>query len=72
MFLGFDYNLVHYGLFRTISQFVYLLGFVYAVPQVNIKTDISNAVYIYHMTVVNAMITLGYIHKPIYLLVELL
>lgn len=38
-------------------------------PQVNIKTDISYAVYIYHMTVVNAMITLGYMHKPIYLVV---
>lgn len=66
---GFDYSLGHYGLFRTIALFVCLLGFAYAVPQVNIKTDISYAVYIYHMTVVNAMISLGYVHKPIYLLV---
>ncbi len=65
---SFDYSLGHYGLFRTLSLFVCLLGFAYAVPQVNIKTDISYAVYIYHMTVVNAMITLGYMHKPIYLL----
>ena len=69
MFSGFDYSLGLYGLFRTISLFVCLLGFAYTVPQVNIKTDISFAVYIYHMTVVNAMITLGYMHKPIYLLV---
>ena len=65
---GFDLRLVHYGLFRTMLLFVCLLGFAYAVPQVNIKTDISYAVYIYHMTVVNAMITLGYLQKPIYLL----
>ena len=69
MLSGFDYSLGHYGLLRTISLFVCLLGFAYAVPQVNIKTDISYAVYIYHMTVVNALITLGYMHKPIYLLV---
>lgn len=69
MFFDFDYHLGHYGLFRTISLFVCLLGFAYTVPQVNIKTDISYAVYIYHMTVVNAMITMGYMHKPLYLLV---
>lgn len=69
MATGFDYPLGHYGLLRTLSLLVCLIGFAYAVPQVNIKTDISYAVYIYHMTVVNAMINLGYMHKPLYLLV---
>lgn len=69
MATGCDYALGHYGLLRTLSLFFCLIGFAYAVPQVNLKTDISYAVYIYHMTVVNAMIVLGYMHKPIYLLV---
>ena len=67
-YLDFNYTLGNYNLFGTMELFVCLLGFAYAVPQINIKTDISYAVYIYHMTVVNAMITLGYMHKPIYLL----
>ena len=69
MTIGCDYALGHYGLFRTIVLFVCLLGFAYAVPLVNVKIYISYALYIYHMTVVNAMIALGYMHKPIYLLV---
>lgn len=69
MAIGCDYALGHYGLLRTLSLLVYLIGFAYAVPQVNIKADISYAVYIYHMTVVNAMIALDYMHKPIYLIV---
>ena len=71
-FSGFDYTLGNYSLLGTISLFVCLLGLAYAIPWINIKTDISYAVYIYHMTVVNALITLGYMHKPIYLLVVII
>lgn len=35
----------------------------------NINTDISYGVYIYHMTVVNALIALGYMQKPILLII---
>lgn len=69
MAAGFDLRLGHYSFLRTIALFLCLLGLAYAVPLINIKTDISYAVYIYHMTVVNAMIALGYMQKPVYLLV---
>lgn len=49
-----------YALFDTTMLFAGIVGFAYAVPQLNIKTDISYGVYIYHMTVVNALIALGF------------
>lgn len=48
-----------YPLIDTLLLFCGLLGFSYQYPQVNLKTDISYAVYIYHMTIVNALIALG-------------
>lgn len=56
-----DFIIATYPLFNTIMLFAGLVGFAYAVPQINIKTDISYGVYIYHMTVVNALIALGHI-----------
>lgn len=49
-----------YSYFDTILLFFTLVGFAYVFPKLNIKTDISYGVYIYHMTVVNALIALGY------------
>lgn len=49
-----------YNVIDTMLLFCTVTGFAYAVPQLNIKTDISYGVYIYHMTVVNALIALGY------------
>ena len=40
--------------------FLCLTGAAYVFPKLNVKTDISYGVYIYHMTVVNALIELGY------------
>lgn len=54
-----DLALYNYGLFRSVFLFVGLLGFAYNCPQLNVKVDISYAVYIYHMTNVNALIALG-------------
>ena len=52
-----------YSLFGTLLLFLGMIGFAYSFPKLNIKTDISYGVYIYHMTVVNALIALGYMHS---------
>ena len=51
-----------YGLFHTLLLFFSLIGMAYVFPQLNVKTDISYGIYIYHMTVVNALIATGYLH----------
>jgi hypothetical protein len=40
-----------------------VIGFSYEYPKLNIKKDISYGIYLYHMTVVNVMITYGIIGK---------
>lgn len=69
MLTKLDIPTYHYGLIRTVFSFFACLGIGYSLPFLNIKTDISYAVYIYHMTVVNAMIELGYTGKASFLLV---
>ena len=49
-----------YYIGRTIALFLGLLGASYIFPRLNIQTDISYGIYIYHMTVVNALIALNY------------
>lgn len=58
-FSGFDF-LAGYNVLSTILLFLCLTGAAYVFPKLNVKTDISYGVYIYHMTVVNALIELGY------------
>ena len=61
-FLQLDVQMnLYYGLFDTLLLFCGIVGFSYCYPQVNIKTDISYGIYIYHMTVINALISLGFI-----------
>jgi len=57
--LQWDVLISSYALFDTTMLFAGIVGFAYAVPQLNIRTDISYGIYIYHMTVVNALIALG-------------
>lgn len=52
-----------YELLDTILLFLGIVGLSYAVPQINVKTDISYGIYIYHMTIVNALIELGFVGK---------
>lgn len=66
-YTGIDYK-ASYELLHTTALFLGLIGFAYLAPWLNISTDISYAVYIYHMTFVNAFIVLGFTGKPIYLL----
>ena len=49
-----------YALFGVLLIFASVLGFAYKYPNVNIKTDISYGIYIYHMTVINALMVLGF------------
>ena len=64
----FDIKISSYHLLHTIVLFLGLLGASYIFPQLNIKTDISYGIYIYHMTVVNALIALNYRESPLLLL----
>lgn len=57
--LQVDIMMGMYLFFDTVLLFCAIVGFAYALPKINIKTDISYGVYIYHMTVVNALIALG-------------
>lgn len=60
-----------YYIFETMLLFLCLTGFAYVFPNMNIKTDISYGVYIYHMTIVNALIAMGYAKNPVLLVVVL-
>lgn len=55
---GFDY-MAGYGILKTIFMFVAVVGFAYSFPELKLKRDISFGIFIYHMTVVNAMLTFG-------------
>lgn len=60
-YFGCDFR-AGYKVIDSTLLFGGLLGFAYAIPQINIKTDISYGVYIYLMTIVNAMIALGMLY----------
>ena len=48
-----------YGLVGPILTGVAALSLGYRFPFVNVKTDVSYGIYIYHMTIINAMIAIG-------------
>lgn len=54
----------HYSGFMVYFAPVYS---AYRFPQLNIKTDVSYAVYVYHMVVVNVFIALGLVQNIVYL-----
>lgn len=62
------YLSTNYGLVSSLLSFAGILGFAYRFPQFDVKMDISYAIFIYHMIVVNAFIELGYTSKVLYLL----
>ena len=69
IFPFWDIRLHLYQCLGTVLSFCAFVGFAYSFPQINIKTDISYGVYIYHMTVLNALIALGYMGNSWTLLV---
>ena len=60
-----------YGILRTITLLTALLGIGYALPQINVRRDVSYGLYIYHMTIVNAMLVFGLTEHPYYLFVAI-
>lgn len=58
-----------YDFANTVLLLFGLIGGSYSMWKLNVKTDISYGIYIYHMTIVNAMLVLGYVKSPLYLLV---
>ena len=66
---GLDIAAGSYPVFRGSVLFLGLVGFAYCCPKLNIKTDISYGIYLYHMIVVNAMIALGFTGRIEYLLI---
>lgn len=65
---GYDIRASYYIL-QTIMLFFSLTGIAYTFPKMDLKTDLSYGIYIYHMIVVNALLALGYKHEPWLLLV---
>lgn len=65
---GFDFS-TGYGILKTLFVLLAIVGFSYQFPRLKLKYDISFGVFIYHMTVVNAMITFGWAGRFIHLLI---
>lgn len=57
--VGFDFYVGSYPLFCTLLSVLGCLGLAYAIPEINVKFDISYPIYIYHMIFVNVVIALG-------------
>ncbi len=53
----------HYSFLSTFILGLFFIGFAYQFPNLNIKMDISYAVYIYHMVWVNIAVELGLIQR---------
>lgn len=68
---GIDIPWTSYNVIKSFLCGYGLIGFAYAFPKLNIKTDVSYGLYIYHMTVVNVMITMGLAGKAIYMAIAL-
>lgn len=49
-----------YSLLGTMLIFCGLIGFAYRYPTPNVRTDISYGIYIYHMTIINALLAMGF------------
>ncbi len=67
--IGGPYN---YGILRCSTLVAAVLGIAYQFPKLNIKTDISYGIYIYHMTVINAFIVFGLKENQLYLWIAMI
>lgn len=64
-FISFDLN-CFYSFFHSIFMCLAALALACAFPRLNIRTDITYGLYVYHMIVVNIFIELGLVEKWIY------
>ena len=67
-FLNFDIKPRgdEYPMLKFAFRFIGLLGMAYKFPSLNIRTDISYAMYIYHMIVINVLLELGFVQSKGY------
>ena len=72
MLTRFDIQMGDYRLLCSATLILGMIGFAYQFPKLNIPIDISYGVYIYHMIVINAMITFGAVKQPLTVLVVVL
>lgn len=63
---------LQYAILKNTFSVIGIIGFAYSFPKLNIKTDISYGLYIYHMTIVNVMITLEFTRQIKYMIIALL
>lgn len=61
--LTWDIACGYYGLIGSYTLLAAVLGIAYRFPRLGVKKDISYGIYLYHMTVINAMIALGFTGK---------
>lgn len=70
--INLDIPYTSYKVMFSLFSIYGLIGFAYACPMLNIKTDISYGFYIYHMVIVNILIFLGKRGEELYCIVALL
>lgn len=68
-FLKVDIDSANYGVLLYSLRVPAFIGMAYAFPKINIKWDISYGLYIYHMTVINAMLEFGFVGRWQYVIV---
>ena len=57
--IQFDINIGLYPLMGSLLCCATCFGFAYAFPRLNLRTDISYGIYLYHMVVINVFVQLG-------------
>lgn len=56
-----------YGILRCSTLILGMLGIAYKFPSLNIRTDISYGIYIYHITIINVFIVMGFTGNQLFL-----
>lgn len=69
--IKFDIDSANYGILLYSLRVPGFIGMAYALPRINVKRDISYGIYIYHMTVINAMIELNLTGRLVYVILAL-
>ena len=70
--INLDIPYTSYKVMFSLFSIYGLIGFAYAYPMFNINTDISYGFYIYHMVIVNVLISLGKRGEEFYSIIALL
>ncbi len=69
----FDFDIyAGYNVFTSVLLTSGLIGFAYRFPQLSLSPDISYGLFLYHMILVNACISFGFVENWLYALVVIL